>query len=156
MRVERRRYSRYCVRDPAFAVFNPDPVKLAQIIDISLGGLGISVSGSTEQLIESARLEILVDDCSFYLTNLSYKFFPVFRNLHWNSATSLQNRYYGVKFIDLMPSQKTQLSNFIRKHTIGGKTPQFLRKFNQFFQQSIGKKQFGESCQNLWLHRRTL
>ena len=153
MRVERRNFQRFCVRDPAFAAFKPEPVKLAPIIDISLGGLGISVSGGMQKLNASSRLEIFLDDCSFYLEDLSHKFLPEFRNLHWDAATSLQNRFYGVKFIDLSPSQEIQLKQFIRRHTMGGMTPKFIRKFNRQLHYIIGKQNSGDTCQNLWLRR---
>lgn len=155
MLVERRIHPRYCVKDSTFAVFKAEPLKLAPIIDISLGGIGVSVNGKTEQLNGSSKLEILVDDCRFYLDGLSYRLRPAFRNLQWDSAIFLQNRLLGVKFVDLTSSQKHQLLNFIRKHTIGGKTPQFVRKFNQFCHQVLGRRQFGTSCQNFWLQRPT-
>jgi hypothetical protein len=48
------------------------------------------------------------------------------------------------------------LKHLIGKHTIGGMTPHFIRKFNRFIHQSLVKKQFGDSCQNIWLQRSTL
>jgi c-di-GMP-binding flagellar brake protein YcgR len=158
MRVERRKFERYCIKESVFAVFKPEPVKLVPIVDISLGGLGVSVngiSGSEHGLHSCSFLEIMVADCSFYLDNLPYEPLSQCRNLHWDATGSLQNQFYGLKFLNLMPSQKTHLKHFIRKHTIGGMTPQFIRKFNQFFHQALGKKQFKDSCQNIWLHRPT-
>ena len=156
MAIERRKNPRYCVRDNAFAILGPEPVKLVPIIDISLGGLGISVNGSTEPLNGSSRLEILLDDCRFYLDNLPYELLPAFRNLHWNAITSLQSRFYGIKLIDLMPSQKTQLKYFIRNHTMGGMTPKFIRKFNQHFHKFLDKKDYGAACRNISLQRPSL
>ena len=43
--MERRKYLRLSVKANAFALFQPEPVKLAPIVDVSLGGLGIGVNG---------------------------------------------------------------------------------------------------------------
>jgi hypothetical protein len=64
--------------------------------------------------------------------------------------------HYGVKFVELMSSQQSQLKYFIRHHTRGGMTPKFIRMFNQHLHQILGKKDFGNSCQNAWLQRLSL
>ena len=159
MRVERRKFNRYCIKNSVFAVFKSEPVRMVPIIDIGLGGLGVSFRGTANSQYGLSRcsfLEIMVADCSFYLDNLPYELLPEPRNLNLNAATSLQNHFYGVKFLNLMPSQKTRLKHLIHKHAIGGITPQFIRKFNQFFLQALGKKQFDDSCQSIWLHHSTL
>ena len=158
MAIERRKNPRYCVRDSAFAIFRPEPVKLVPIVDISLGGLGIGVNGikmSADGLNGAARLEILMDDGYFYMDNLPYQLLPQYRSFPRNDVGSFQN-IYGVKFGDLMSSQQNQLKYFIRNHTRGGMTPKFIRKFNQHLHQIIGKKDFGNSCQNAWLQRPSL
>lgn len=158
MRVERRKYTRFCVRDTAFAVFQPEPVKFVPIIDISLGGLGIGVNGfnmGPDWFDGTSRLEILIDDGCFYLDKLSYQILPQYRNFSQNAFGSFQN-IYGVKFVDLMPSQQNRLKYFIRHHTRGGMTPKFIRKLNSHLHQMAGKKDFGDSCQNAWLRRPSL
>ena len=149
MTIERRKTPRYCVRDNAFAVFGPEPIKLAPIIDISLGGLGIEVNGinmGAGCLNATAKLEIVIDDGSFYMDHLNYQLLAQYRNFSGNAAGSFQN-ILGVKFVDLMSSQQNQLKYFIRNHTRGGMTPKFIRKFNQHFHQIIGKRDFANSCQ---------
>lgn len=156
MRVERRQFKRYCIKDSAFAVFKAEPVKLFPIVDISLGGLGLNGKSEIAQLLNKcASMEIMVGDGSFYLESLSYELLAEPRNLNLRMAPSLQNQFYGVKFLNLMPSQKNHLKHFIHKYTIGGMTPDFIRKLNQFFRHTLGKKQFADSCQNIWLHRPT-
>jgi hypothetical protein len=158
MRVERRKHTRYCVRDAAFAVFKPEPVKLVPIVDVSFGGLGVSVngiSGSEHWSNSCSFLEIMEGDGSFYLDNLPYEILPGARSLGLKAVPSLQNQFYGVKFLNLMPSQMSHLKHFIHQHTIGGMTPQIIRKFEHILHQFLGRKQFGNSCQNIWLHRPT-
>ena len=158
MAIERRKNPRYCVRDNAFAVFGPEPVKLAPIVDISLGGLGIGVNGinlKAAVLDVSSKLEIVIDDGCFYMDKLPYQLLPTYRNFSENAFGSFQN-IYGIKFVDLMPSQQSRLKYFIRNHTRGGMTPKFIRKFNQHFHQIIGKRDFASSCQTAWLQRPSL
>ena len=153
MAIERRKNPRYCVRDNAFAVFGPEPVKLAPIIDISLGGLGIEANGSKVCAGESnctARLEIVIDDGSFYMDNLHYQLLPQYRSFSGKAVEPFQH-IYGVQFTDLMSTQLNQLKYFIRNHTRGGMTPTFIRKFKQHLHEFIGKRDFANSCQTVWL-----
>ena len=159
MAIERRNYPRYCVRDNAFAVIGPEPVTLAPVIDISLGGLGIGGNGINFRAdgldAPPKKLEIVVDDGSFYMDKLPYQPLTQYRSFSGNAAGSFQN-IYGVQFVDLMPSQQTWLKYFIRNHTRGGMTPKFIRKFNQHFNQIVGKRDIAGSCQTDWLHRPSL
>lgn len=82
MVIERRKNPRYCVRDNAFAIFGPEPVKLVPIVDISLGGLGIGINGiklSAAGFNGAAKLEIVIDDGCFYMDNLRYELLPQYR-----------------------------------------------------------------------------
>ena len=158
MAIERRKNPRFCVRDNAFAVFGPEPVKLAPIVDISLGGLGIGLNGinmGADGLNGAAKLEIVIDDGCFYMDKLPYQRLPQYRNFPRNPSGSFQN-IYGIKFVDLMSSQQSRLKYFIRNHTRGGMTPKFIRKFNQHFHQIIGKNDFASSGQTAWLQRPSL
>lgn len=149
MAVEQRKNPRYCVQDNAFAVFGPEPVKLIPIIDISLGGLGIEANGinmGAGGLNGNAKLEIVIDDGSFYMDNLNYQLLAPYRNFSGNAVEPFQH-IHGVKFLDLMSSQQNQLKYFIRNHTRGGMTPKFIRKFSQHFHQIIGKRDFANPCQ---------
>lgn len=158
MEIERRRHPRFRVRDNAFAVFQAEPVKLVPIVDIGLGGLCIGVNGintGDEWLNRASCLEILIDDCSFYMDKIGYELLPKFRSLPRNAVSPFQN-IYGLKFVDLMPSQQYQLKSFIRNHTTGGMTPKFIRKFNQHFHQFLGKKDYGAACRNISLQNPSL
>lgn len=153
MEIEKRKYPRFRVKDHAFAVFQPEPVKLVPIVDIGLGGLAIGVNeinAGDGWLNQTSNLEILIDDCSFYMDNLGYELLPKFRSVPRNVGRPFEN-IYGLKFIDLMPSQQSRLKYFIRNHTTGGMTPKFVRKFNQHFHQFLDKKDYGAACRNLSL-----
>lgn len=158
MATERRRYPRFSVRDNAYAVFQPEPVKLVPIVDIGLGGLGIGVKGintSAEWLKGTSNLEILIDDCSFYLENLDFKILPEFRSLPRNTAGPFQH-ICGLKFVNLMSSQQSRLKYFIRRHTTGGIRPKVIRKINRHFHQFFHHKDYGDACRNIRFSRPSL
>ena len=151
MQIERRKYPRFSVRDKAFALFQPEPVKLAPIVDVSLGGLGIGVNeidSSVEKLKNASSLEILIDDCSFYIDNLGYELLPQIRSVPRNAVTPFQ-KIYGLNFVNLMPSQLSGLKSFIRNHTTGGMTPKFIQKFSRHFHQFLDKKDYGAARRNI-------
>ena len=151
MQIERRKYPRFSVKANAFALFQPEPVKLAPIVDVSLGGLGIGVNAmgtNDEKLISTSCLEILIDDCSFYINNIGYEFLPKLRSVPLDAVTPFEN-IYGLKFVNLMPSQLSRLKSFIRNHATGGMTPKFIRKFSRHFHQFLDKKDYGAACRNI-------
>ena len=155
MASERRKNPRFNVRENAFAVFGSDPVQLVPIVDVSLGGLKIAFNGfkmSPERVNGSEKLEILIDDCSFFMNNLSYRLLPHSRNVPHKPGGTHQN-ICGLKFVNLMPSQLAQLRHFIRNHTKGGMTPKFMRKLNRHLFQLKSKKNFGTACRDLELQR---
>ena len=76
MVIERRQSKRFSVRSNAFALFKSKPDKLIPIVNISRGGMGIGVNGinmNTDGLSKVSRLEILTDDCRFYMDQLAYQ-----------------------------------------------------------------------------------
>ena len=155
MAIDRRKYPRFTVRSNAFALFNFEPTKLIPIVNISLGGLGVGVNGintDANGFSDISRLEIITDDCHFFMDKLPYQLLLPRRSFSQNAGPSFQH-IYGVQFIDLMSNQRNRLRYFIRNHTRGGMTPKFMHKFNQQLLQLIGKKNFGDACRSLWLQR---
>ncbi|MBW2516483.1 MAG: PilZ domain-containing protein [Deltaproteobacteria bacterium] len=155
MVIERRQSPRFSVRSNAFAIFKSKPDKLIPIVNISLGGMGIGVNGinmNTDGLSEGSRLEILTDDCRFYMDQLAYQLLLPHRDLTPEGVGPF-GHVYGVQFIDLMSSQRNRLNHFIRNHTRGGKTSKLLHMFNQHLHQFIGKKDLADACRNIGLQR---
>jgi hypothetical protein len=117
--------------------------------------MGIGVNGinmNTDGLSEGSRLEILTDDCRFYMDQLAYQLLLPHRDLTPEGVGPF-GHVYGVQFIDLMSSQRTRLNHFIRNHTRGGKTSKLLHMFNQHLHQFIGKKDLADACRNIGLQR---
>lgn len=155
MDIERRNYPRFGVRSSAFTIFKSEPNKPVPILNISMGGMGIAVNGISMNVggfIDVSRLEILTDDCHFYMDQLPYQLLLPGRKLTRNDVAHVQH-IYGVQFIDLMSSQKNQLKTFIRNHTREGRTPKILHKFKRQLHQFIGNKDFADACRNIGLQR---
>ena len=159
MAVERRQQPRYRVKDSAFAVLNDDPVKLAPILDIAMGGLGVYVNEGNLRTKESSKLEIMLADCSFYMENLPFELISNFKAFPAHPANLLDGRRFSLKFGKLIPRQQSQLKYFIRNYTEGRVMFQLLHRLNQLIHPFRTPKYAGESCSTgIWqgLHRPTV
>jgi len=146
MQAERRKHRRFKVKDNAFAVINPDPVKLVPILDIAMGGIGIYVDDGAKWMKDSQKLELMVADCSFYLDNLPFEIISNFKAFPWDASNILDGRRYGLKFGILRPAQKSRLKHFMRNYTRGGSKLQFMRKFSKMMHPSWTNRYSEQSC----------
>jgi hypothetical protein len=156
---ERRRYQRYQVKDKAFAVINPEPVKLVPIIDIAMGELGVYVNDGEKLLKESSKLEIMVADCSFYLENLPFKSISTHKAFPASSSNLLEGRRCSIKFGKLTSRQESELKYFIRYYTQRSVIYQVMQKFSKVLSAFNGNKHAAPSCNTgIWqnLHRPTI
>ena len=146
MQVERREFQRYPVNDNAYAIINPDPVKVVPILDVSTGGLGVYVDDNGKLLGTSSKLEILVADCSFHLEKIPFEI--IFRRIAFpaDTSNSLAGQRCSLKFGSLMPRQKSQLKYFIRNYTEGSFALQIMQKFSKLFQPLWADKYSAKGC----------
>jgi hypothetical protein len=159
MQDERRRHRRYRVKDNAFAVVNPEPVKLVPILDIALEGIGVWVNDGEELLRESSKLEIMLADCSFYLENLPLESISTAKAFPASNSNLLEGRRCSIKFGNLTSHQESELKYFIRNYAQGGKIRQVIQKFSKVFYPFRAHKHSGQSCNTgIWqnLHRPTV
>lgn len=150
---DRRQNPRFQVQDNAFAIFKSEPAKLLPIVDISLGGLAFSVNAinmNVDGFSDASKLEILTNDCRFYMDKLPYQLILPQHNLPDSTAGSFQH-IFGVQFIDVDSSQRYRLKQFIRMHAHGGKTPKLLHKFTKRLHQFFVKKDLADACRNIGL-----
>jgi hypothetical protein len=128
--VERRKHTRFHVRDGAFAVLGPYSSKIGQIIDMSIGGLAFSYIAGEERSNRSYELGILLAENSFYLTKIPFETI-------WDKETrgvpfsSVPMRRCGVQFGELTQNQASQLQYFIQNHTGGPAQHDQARHFFQ-------------------------
>ena len=156
MILERRGHPRYRVKDNAFAVTNPEPVKLVPILDIAMGGLGVYVNDGVMWMNESAKLEIMVADCSFYLENLPFDLISNLKAFPASPSNLLDGRRFGLQFGKLMPRQQSELKYFIRNYTEGRLISQLLQRFNKVIHPLRARRYASQGCNTgIWqsLHR---
>jgi c-di-GMP-binding flagellar brake protein YcgR len=159
MQAERRKNRRFQVKANGFAVINPDPVKMVPILDISMGGLGIYLDDGARWPGTSAKLEIMVADCSFYLEKLPFQIVNNVRAFPNNASNLMDGHRYGIKFGNLRPAQKAHLKYFMRNYTEKSTISNFLQGINKFLHPIWTKKYSGQSCNTkIWqgLHRSSL
>jgi hypothetical protein len=146
MQRERRQHRRLKVKDNAFAVINPDPVKMVPIIDIGMGGLGIYVNNGAKWIDDCAKLEIMVADCSFYLNNLPFEIIANLKAFPWDNSSVLDGRRYSLKFGNLRPVQISRLKYFIRNYTRGSSKLKLLRSLSNLLHPNCANNYSGQTC----------
>lgn len=118
--IERRKYRRFKVRHPAFVVFNTQPTRLGEILDISMSGLSFRYMVDSEEVVNQSReLDILFGDDDFYLDKLPFS--TVCDRLSNNGLpfSTMIMRRRGVRFGELNDMQRDQLEYFIENNTSG-------------------------------------
>jgi hypothetical protein len=118
--VERRTYRRFKVKHPAFVVFNTQPTRLGEILDISMNGLSFRYMVDSEEVVNQSRdLDILFGDDDFYLDRLPFS--TVSDRLSDNGLpfSTMIMRRRGVRFGDLNDHQRGKLEYFIENNTNG-------------------------------------
>jgi hypothetical protein len=146
MTNERRKHRRYRVKDNVFTVINPDPVKVVPILDIGMGGLGIYLDDGARWLDTSAKLEIMVADCSFYLEKLPFQIVANVRAFPNNASNLMDGHRYSIKFGNLRPGQKSHLKYFIRHYTEKGLISQALHGISKLLHPSRAHELSTRSC----------
>ena len=111
--AERRTHKRFPAKERALIYIMSDSYgMLYHIIEISNGGLSFRYLGEDVLINGSSELSIVIED-NYYMTEIPVKTV---------SDTQLVNGYIplrrrGVRFGELSPMQKSQLNDFIKKHT---------------------------------------
>jgi hypothetical protein len=156
--VERRKYERYRVKANAFAVINPEPVKLVPILDIAMGGIGVYVNEGALWITESSKLEIMAADCSFYMENIPFVLISNLKAFPAQPSNLIDGRRFSLQFGRLMPHQHSQLKYFIRNYTEGRLMMQLVGRLHKLLHPFRMPKYAGQSCNTgMWqgLHRPT-
>lgn len=118
--AERRKYRRFKVKHPAFVVFNTQPTRLGEILEVSMNGLSFRYMVDSEELVNQSReLDILFGDDDFYLDRLPFS--TVSDRLSNNGLpfSTMIMRRRGVQFGEISETQKEQLEYFIENNTSG-------------------------------------
>jgi len=117
--VERRQHIRFRVREGAFAVLRPHFTIVAEIIDVSKGGLAFRYITSEERSSQSSGLDILFAGGSYCLRDVPFKTISDFVMPNEFSTPSATTRRRGVQFAKLTHDQMGELESFIGNYTKG-------------------------------------
>jgi Tfp pilus assembly protein PilZ len=107
--VERRKHKRFQLRDSAFALLNRPFFQMAEIIDISLGGVSFSYVADKQIPKGSFALDILCVADGSYLHGVPFKTVTDFE-------ISKELRRHGGQFGRLTNGESSQLKFFIQIH----------------------------------------
>ena len=116
--IEQRKQDRFKVKEGAFAVLMSDPPILAQIKEISKGGLTVHYFDKGEKSDKVSELDIFLSDRDFHLRSVPFITTSNFDITIDLSDSSLSMKRHGLKFGELTPYQKTQLDHLLQKHTL--------------------------------------
>jgi hypothetical protein len=107
--VERRRQKRFHLPATTFVLLNRPFFEIAEILDISLGGVSFSYSADKQIPKGSFALDIVCGTDGSYLHNMPFKTVTDFR-------ISTGRRRHGGQFRRLTGRQSAQLKSFIQIH----------------------------------------
>lgn len=114
--TDRRRHTRFQVRDGAFAYINNIPFTIR---NISEGGMRLQSVVFEDTPQEEMTLDIFLKDEDFYLQDIPVQLVTLLRKTTDSPFSTLQLRCLGIKFGELTEQQKTRLDFFISKTTTG-------------------------------------
>ena len=117
-----RKHRRFGAPTGTYVALRPDFIKVGQITDISVGGLGFDYVGDDEgSSAESRELDILMLDGAFHLYNILCRIISDLVTHRSPPGLTTNMRRCGVQFEELTAYQSGRLKYFIEKHTTGEK-----------------------------------
>jgi c-di-GMP-binding flagellar brake protein YcgR len=115
MQQERRKHPRFKMKDGTFVYFVETnvPINLAQIVDISLGGISLRYFARSNTESEMSELKIMgYESRSMHLIQM--KCSPVYeRETDMGPMGTFTARFCGAEFKEVTPGQQTLLESFI-------------------------------------------
>jgi hypothetical protein len=130
---DRRYQTRHKARQGAFAVISTQPILIAPIVDISVDGMTVIYSALEKWPHESAELEIMVSDCTFYMDKVPFKTIDAVETPQPETTDGLRKIRYGLQFGKLSPSQRAQIEHFIRRYTGNGLARKIVHRLEHLF-----------------------
>jgi c-di-GMP-binding flagellar brake protein YcgR len=115
--INRRKETRYRVRDGVFAIDTHEPQRLGEVIDISREGIAFRYMDGPNDLCPSTKLNIFSSTHSLFLSDYNFKNVSDIQ-IEGHPSSAIHMRRYGGKFIDLTPQQQEQLDDFINLHSL--------------------------------------
>ena len=115
--VDKRKFTRFQASDNAFVAFNGERKRVAQISDISLGGLSISYSGEKIADDELRSVDIYLSDNGFRLSDIGCSVIYDAKNGS-NGSNGKGAFRCGLCFAPLETENRNKLKDFLKNHAI--------------------------------------
>jgi hypothetical protein len=116
--MERRKFTRFEVRDDAFAALRGNFSKVGKIYDISLNGLAFRYLAKETSETTYTHVDIFLSSNGFHLADISCS--VVYDEKESISDSNTISPYRcGLQFKALRASQQDQLEFFLNNHTMG-------------------------------------
>ena len=116
--TERRKHTRYEIKDVAFAILRADQEEeLGQITNISMGGLAFQYFIGNREFQKADHLDVLLADSGLHVENIPFDVIDDYELVNELPFSSITKREQRVLFTDMTDSQKKGIERFIRRHT---------------------------------------
>ena len=110
--AERRKHQRFKINGRAFAYYETRSPKIAEIVDIGVGGVAFTYKGIAETVNQPLELEIILPDSTRLMEKLPCKTVSDFQiDSDWKGEKA--PRRCSVAFSSLTETQKEKLAYFV-------------------------------------------
>ncbi|MCK5313150.1 MAG: PilZ domain-containing protein [Desulfobacteraceae bacterium] len=122
---ERRKFTRYPIKNGAYATISPESTKLGQIVDISVGGLAFKYIDTEPDTLKTAGSQsqetLFLSSMGYYVGDIDFKTVSDYEipdcNIPEASFDTMKIRVRHVKFTDLKLKQLFDLDYYIENNT---------------------------------------
>ena len=116
--LERRQHKRFKIRNLMIAVQNRSNTKVAQVVNISQGGMAVRYVDEGELMTSTTEINIL-KNTDFFMTEVPVDVIRDFRYDDEEHFTTVMERQSCMKFGNLEPEQQDRLDYLIMKYSWG-------------------------------------
>ena len=113
---ERRRYTRFRVREGAYAFIDNIPFTIQ---DISEGGMKIQSVVFDDTPLDNLKVDIFVNSGKFYMRDVSVRLVRLLQDNSTTPFSAIRVKRFGFEFENLSDQQKLLLDNLITLNTVG-------------------------------------
>ena len=116
--IERRKHKRFKVRERVFVEVSVIPIKVGEMIDISMGGLSFQylANGYISPKILEIKINYMPNGFSSEMMTVQTAWDDVYIPIFWTG--NIKTRQRGVCFEQLNESQKSQIEHLIVNYTL--------------------------------------
>ena len=116
--IDRRKHKRFKVRERVFVEVSVIPIKVGEMIDISMGGLSFQylANGYISPKILEIKINYMPNGFSSEMMTVQTAWDDVYIPIFWTG--NIKTRQRGVCFEQLNESQKSQIEHLIVNYTL--------------------------------------